>query len=54
MVTELIYKWMQRYEIVNGVAEVEGVASETTAEAEEDKGSDSNWYLTLLFFQFFT
>lgn len=30
---------MQRYDIVNGVAEVEGVAVET-AVAEEDKGGD--------------
>ncbi|XP_004488063.1 nucleosome assembly protein 1;3-like isoform X2 [Cicer arietinum] len=37
--------YTKRYEIVNGVAEVEGVASETTAEAEEDKekGVPSFW-----------
>lgn len=31
---------MQRYEIVNGVIEVEGAANETTDESEEDKGSE--------------
>lgn len=31
---------MQRYEIVNGVIEVEGAANETTTDTEEDKGSN--------------
>lgn len=31
---------MQRYDIVNGVTEVEGAAMETTADAEEDNGSN--------------
>lgn len=34
---KLIYKSMQRYEIVNGVAEVD-VAIETKADAAEDQG----------------
>jgi len=34
---------MQRYDIVNGVTEVEGAAMETTADADEDNGS--NWKL---------
>ena len=29
---------MQRFEIVNGVTDVEGVANETTTETEENKG----------------
>jgi len=35
---------MQRYDIVNGVTEVDGVAMETTADAEEDNGN--NWERT--------
>lgn len=34
---------MQRYEIVNGVIEVEGAANETTTDTEEDKGSNQKW-----------
>jgi len=29
---------MQRFDIVNGVTEVEGAANETTEESEEDNG----------------
>jgi hypothetical protein len=32
--SKLIYERLQRYDIVNGVADVEGVTTETTAEAE--------------------
>jgi len=38
LVNELINIWMQRYEIVNGVTEVEGAANETTDGSEEDNG----------------
>lgn len=32
--------WLQRFEIVNGVVEVDGVTNETTVNQEEDKASE--------------
>jgi hypothetical protein len=34
LMTKFVYKRMQRFEIVNGIAEVEGAAKETPADAE--------------------
>jgi len=47
-IIKLVYKWMQRYEIVNGLAEVEGVAMETAADTDEGILTRNRHFVLLL------